>query len=99
MRQERWPDVTVVFAILAGGGPVQLERLASRGVDVRSTLHRNVFFDTASYGRRALELCIETFGVEQLVFGSDAPVVDPSHAAGPWRASASPLPGSSVRTT
>ena len=67
--QERWPDVTVVFAILAGGGPFQLERLASRGVDVRSSLHRNVFFDTASYGRRALELCIETFGVEQLVFG------------------------------
>jgi predicted TIM-barrel fold metal-dependent hydrolase len=78
--QERWPDVTVVFAVLAGGGPIQLERLSSRGVDVRSSLHRNVFFDTASYGRRALELCIETFGVEQLVFGTDAPVVDPSHA-------------------
>lgn len=79
--QERWPDVSVVFAILAGGGPIQLERLASRGVNVRSVLHRNVFFDTASYGRRALELCIETFGVEQLVFGTDAPVVDPAHAA------------------
>ena len=26
--QERWPDVPVVFAILAGGGPFQLERLA-----------------------------------------------------------------------
>ena len=78
--QERWPDVTVVFAILAGGGPIQLERLASRGADVRSSLHRNVFFDTASYGRRALELCIETFGVEQLVFGSDTPVVDPTPA-------------------
>lgn len=74
--QERHPGLAVVFAILAGGGPIQLERLASRGVDVRSSLHPNVFFDTASYGRRALELCIETFGVEQLVFGSDAPVVD-----------------------
>lgn len=79
--QQRWPEVSVVFAILAGGGPIQLERLASRGVDVRSVLHRNLFFDTASYGRRALELCIETFGVEQLVFGTDAPVVDPAHAA------------------
>ncbi len=78
--QERWPDVTVVFGILAGGAPIQLERLSSRGVDVRSSLHRNVFFDTASYGRRALELCIETFGVEQLVFGTDAPVVDPTPA-------------------
>jgi 6-methylsalicylate decarboxylase len=78
--QERWPEVRVVFAILAGGAPIQLERLSSRGVDVRSSLHRNVFFDTASYGRRALELCIETFGVEQLVFGTDAPVVDPTPA-------------------
>jgi predicted TIM-barrel fold metal-dependent hydrolase len=78
--QERWPDLKVVFAVLAGGAPIQLERLSSRGVDVRSSLHRNVFFDTASYGRRALELCIETFGVEQLVFGTDAPVVDPTPA-------------------
>ena len=76
--QERWPEIPVVFSILAGGGPIQLERLASRGIDVRSTLHPNVFFDTASYGRRALELCIETYGVEQLVYGSDLPVVDPT---------------------
>ena len=76
--QERWPDVQVVFAILAGGGPFQLERLASRGVHVRSALRDSIFFDTASYGRRALELCIETFGVEQLVYGSDLPVVDPA---------------------
>lgn len=75
--QERWPDVAVVFAILAGGGPFQLERLASRGVEVRSVLHPNVYFDTASYGRRALELCVETYGVEQLIYGSDIPVVDP----------------------
>jgi predicted TIM-barrel fold metal-dependent hydrolase len=75
--QSRWPDVNVVFAILAGGAPIQLERLASRGVDVRSVLYPNVFFDTSSYGRRALEVCVETFGVEQLVHGSDAPVIDP----------------------
>lgn len=74
---ERWPELRVAFAILAGGGPIQLERLASRGVDVRSTLSPNLYFDTASYGRRAVELCIETFGVEQLVHGSDAPVIDP----------------------
>jgi predicted TIM-barrel fold metal-dependent hydrolase len=75
--QPLWSSVNVIFAILAGGGPFQLERLASRGLDVRSALHRNVYFDTASYGRRALELCIETFGVHQLVYGSDVPVVDP----------------------
>jgi 6-methylsalicylate decarboxylase len=74
--QQRWSSVNVVFAILAGGGPFQLERLASRGVDVRSALHPNVFFETASHGRRAIELCIETFGVHQIVYGSDVPVVD-----------------------
>ncbi|MBD0317151.1 MAG: amidohydrolase family protein [Thermoleophilia bacterium] len=72
-----FPELRVIFAILAGGAPVQLERLRSRGVEVRSTLHPNVFFDTASYGRRALELCLATYGVRQLVYGSDVPVVDP----------------------
>jgi len=76
--QDRWSSLKVVFAILGGGGPFQLERLASRGVDVRSVLHSNVFFETASHGRRALELCIETFGVHQIVYGSDVPVVDPA---------------------
>jgi 6-methylsalicylate decarboxylase len=75
--QERWPDVAIVFSILAGGGPFQLERLGSRGIELRSVLHGNVYFDTASYGRRALELCVETFGVEQIVYGSDLPVIDP----------------------
>lgn len=73
----RFPAVPAVFAILAGGAPIQLERLRSRGVEVRSTLHPNGFFDTSSYGRRALELCLSTYGVTQLVFGSDAPVIEP----------------------
>jgi predicted TIM-barrel fold metal-dependent hydrolase len=74
---ERWPNLRIVFAILAGGGPFQLERLQSRGVPGRDLLHDNVFFETASYGHRALELCLATFGVDQLLFGSDAPVIDP----------------------
>ncbi|MDQ3669989.1 MAG: amidohydrolase [Actinomycetota bacterium] len=71
-----YPGLPLVFAILAGGGPFQLERLRSRGVDVRTTLQANVFLDTASYGRRALELCLATYGVGRLVYGSDLPVVD-----------------------
>ena len=74
---ERWSDLRIVFAILAGGAPIQLERLASRGVDTRTVLHENVFFDTASYGERALELALATFGVRQIVYGSDRPVIDP----------------------
>lgn len=74
--RERWPGLRVVFAMLAGGGPFQLERLARRGVDVRSALDPNTFFDVSTHGRRAIELCIQTFGVGQLVYGSDTPVVD-----------------------
>jgi predicted TIM-barrel fold metal-dependent hydrolase len=74
---KHWPNLRIVFAILAGGGPFQLERLQSRGVPGRDLLHDNVYFDTASYGHRALELCLATFGVGQLLFGSDAPVIDP----------------------
>jgi 6-methylsalicylate decarboxylase len=74
----RHPRLAVVFAILAGGAPVQLERLASRGVEARAALHANVHLDTASYGRRSLELALSTYGVTQLLFGSDAPVLDPA---------------------
>lgn len=76
--RDRYPQLRLVFAILAGGGPFQHERLAHRGIDVRGALDPGVHFDTATYGRRAIELCIETFGVESLVYGSDTPVVDPA---------------------
>src|SRR5437867_3244375 len=62
--------------VLAGGGPFQVERLRSRGFEVRPALLPNVYLETASYGRRALELCLSTFGVRQLLYGSDAPIVD-----------------------
>jgi len=75
--RERWPTLRVLFAMLGGGGPFQLERLARRGVDVRSALDPNTFFEVSTHGRRAMELCIETFGVGQLAYGSDTPVVDP----------------------
>jgi len=74
---KRWPNVDVVFALLAGGAPFQLERLQSRGVSSRGLLHTSVYFETSSYGRRAVELCLATFGVDQLLFGSDTPVLDP----------------------
>ena len=36
------------------------------------------YFETSSYGRVALELCLATYGVDRLVHGSDFPVVDPT---------------------
>ena len=73
---DRFPELRVVFAILAGGGPFQLERLRSRGFDVRRAQGPTIFFDVASYGNRALEYCLATLGAETLVFGSDAPILD-----------------------
>jgi predicted TIM-barrel fold metal-dependent hydrolase len=75
--RERWPSLRVLFAMLGGGGPFQLERLARRGVDVRSALDPNTYFEVSTHGRRAIELCVQTFGVAQLAYGSDTPVVDP----------------------
>ena len=83
----RWPDIPVVFAILAGGAPFQLERLRSRGVDTRLLTGGNVHLDTASYGRLSLELCLAAYGVGHLVYGSDAPVID----AGPTLAAVNAL--------
>lgn len=74
---ERWPELRVVFAILAGGGPFQLERMESRGADIGAARHPNVYLETASYGRLALQLCLSALGRGQLVYGSDVPVIAP----------------------
>ncbi len=70
----RWPDLHVVFALLAGGAPFQIERLVRRGLDPRAPFAPKVWFETSSYGERALELTLQTFGASRLLFGSDAPV-------------------------
>lgn len=74
---QRHPLLAVVFALLAGGAPFQLERLRSRGVETQTAFGSRIYLDSASYGRRALELCLEAYGGGQLVYGSDVPVIDP----------------------
>jgi 6-methylsalicylate decarboxylase len=73
---ERHSDLDVVFAVLAGGAPIQLERLSSRGGDPERASHSRIHLDVASYGTRALELALAAVGPAQLVYGSDRPVVD-----------------------
>ena len=75
---EQHGDMNVVFAVLAGGGPFQLERLRSRGGDPERARHPRIHLDTASYGARALRLCADAVGPDRLVYGSDRPVVDPA---------------------
>lgn len=71
------PDLRVVFAMLAGGAPLLSERLAARGgpdVDLRDPL---VYYDTSSYGPGAVEAMARRVGPNQLVYGSDRPVIEP----------------------
>jgi hypothetical protein len=67
----------VVFAALAGGAPVHVERLAARGGPVADALHPLTFYDTSSYGPRGAEAVGSVVGIDQLVHGSDRPVLGP----------------------
>lgn len=69
------PRLRVLFAMAAGGAPLQLERYAARG-GAAIKPDSLVFYDTSSYGPRMLEAMIGLVGVGQLVYGSDRPVVD-----------------------
>lgn len=71
------PQLTVVFAMLAGGGPLLSERLWTRGgpsVELDDPL---TFYDTSSFGPAAIEALSRLVGEDQLVYGSDRPVVEP----------------------
>lgn len=75
-----YPALPVVFAILGGGAPLLMERFDARGADLDLGRHRNVAVDTASYGEGAIGQFIRMFGTDQLVHGSDAPVLSPCAA-------------------
>jgi hypothetical protein len=68
------PRLRVLFAMLAGGAPLQLERFAARSGCADLAPDPLVFYDTSSYGPRMLAAMIAAVGSEQLVYGSDRPV-------------------------
>jgi hypothetical protein len=75
----RHPALRVLFAALAGLGPVHAERTALRGGPARSEPDPLTFYDTSSYGPRALRAIAAQIGHGQLVYGTDTPVVTPPH--------------------
>ena len=75
------PRLRVLFAMLAGGAPLQLERYAARSGAPFPVPDPLVFYDTSSYGPRMIAAVAEGVGPAQLVYGSDRPVVDPSPVA------------------
>ena len=74
------PSLRICFAMLAGLAPLHRERVLGRGGRVaRDPL---AFLDVSSYGARAVDMVLREIGVDQLVFGSDRPVVEPPALAG-----------------
>ena len=71
------PGLRVCFAMLAGLAPLHEERLASRGRHC-GPADPLAFYDTSSYGPRAIAAMAAAVGEDALVFGSDRPVVAPS---------------------
>ena len=71
------PELRVLWAILAGGAPLHAERLAARGGPASAVLDRRSFYDTSSYGAELIEATARVVGLDQLVHGSDRPVVAP----------------------
>jgi predicted TIM-barrel fold metal-dependent hydrolase len=71
----RHPQLRVVFAMLAGGAPLHTERLAARGGPTTTASDDRVFYDTSSYGARTIDAVVRCVGIDQLVHGSDRPVV------------------------
>ncbi|HEX4363368.1 MAG TPA: amidohydrolase family protein [Solirubrobacteraceae bacterium] len=70
------PRLRVVFAMLAGGAPLHGERLAARGGPTEMLADPGIYYDTSSYGARAIDAVVRCVGIDQLVYGSDRPVVD-----------------------
>jgi predicted TIM-barrel fold metal-dependent hydrolase len=71
------PRLRVLFAMLAGGAPLQLERYAARRGVPAPDPDPLVFYDVSSYGPRMIAAVAAAVGPERLVYGSDRPVVDP----------------------
>ena len=72
-----YTGLRVVFAIMAGGAPF-LEGRWRTFTGLAGSIDRNVFLDTASCQRLDLELALAAYGAEQIVLGTDIPVIDPA---------------------
>ncbi|PTM90085.1 amidohydrolase [Streptomyces sp. VMFN-G11Ma] len=72
----RHPGLRVCFAALAGLAPLHGERLAARGGG-RGEIDFDVFYETSSYGTRAVDALVRAVGIDVVVSGSDRPYASP----------------------
>jgi hypothetical protein len=70
------PRLRVVFVALAGGAPLHVERVTARGGPAGLAHDPLTFYDTSSYGPIALEGVGRVVGIDQLVLGTDRPMID-----------------------
>jgi 6-methylsalicylate decarboxylase len=75
--RRQFPELRAVFAMLAGLAPLHTERLLARGGPEIGIEDPLIFYDTSSNGPQAISLMERLVGIEQLLYGSDRPVVDP----------------------
>ncbi len=73
---ERHPRLRLVFTVLGGGAPLMEGRFRTFS-GLPGEIDSRVFVDTASSQRLALDHMMATYGIEQVVFGTDIPVIDP----------------------
>jgi 6-methylsalicylate decarboxylase len=71
------PQLRIGFVGLAGLAPLHHERLAQRGGRL-GPIDRLVFYETSSYGMRAMDALLRVVGVDALVHGSDRPYAVPT---------------------
>jgi len=72
-----FPKLRICFAAGGGLGAVHQERFLARGGSV-SSLDRDTFVDTSSYGPRGLDALIRALGIDVIVSGSDRPYAEPT---------------------
>lgn len=70
------PYLRIAFVALAGLAPLHHERLAARG-GALGPLDPHVYYETSSYGTRAIDALIRVVGVDPIVLGSDRPYAEP----------------------
>jgi hypothetical protein len=81
--RSRHPRLRVIFSMLAGLAPLHVERLCSRGGPCPPLPDPLVFYETSSYGPTTVGLMQELLGPQQLLYGSDRPVVEPGELGMP----------------
>lgn len=81
------PELAIVFSMLAGLAPLHHERLRARGGPALAERDPLTFYETSSYGPRALRELEALVGPEQILYGSDRPLAEPEDRVG----SAAPL--------